>query len=155
LIKVFKVSGAEPKPCVTTSAIQRQNGQNLDAEPGGRRYEHSPSYGRPEVIVAEEAIYVGRSEIHEKYHWSNTMMRRYLGAPDLVEERRSNVYGRYSVHLFLRTRIQNAQAAPGFRPRRARSHKAQIALLIPPGRRLGAHRWRDLALARWDAGEYR
>jgi hypothetical protein len=101
--------------------------------------EHSPSYGRPEVIVAEEAIYVGRCEIHEKYHWSKTMMRRYLGAPDLVD----------------RARILNAQAAPGFRPRRARSHKAQIALLIPPGRRLGAHRWRDLALARWDVGEYR
>jgi hypothetical protein len=113
-----------------------------------------PSMSSPEVIVAEEAIYVGRSEIHEKYQWSDTMMRRYLGAPDLVEERRSNVYRRYTVHLFLRTRILNAQAAPGFRPRRARSHKAQIALLIPPGRRLGAHKWRDRALARWDAGEY-
>jgi hypothetical protein len=75
--------------------------------------EHSPSYGLPEVIIAEEPIYVGRSEILEKYHWSKTMMRRYLGAPDLVEERRSNVYGTYTVHLFLRARILNAPSTPG------------------------------------------
>jgi hypothetical protein len=114
-----------------------------------------PAKSGPEVIVTEEAIYVSRSEIHEKYQWSDSMMRRYLGAPDLVEERRSNVYGRYTLHLFLRARILNAQPAPEFRPRRAGAHKAQLALMIPPGRRLGAHRWRDLALARWDAGEYR
>jgi hypothetical protein len=154
LITSLKFSSAEPKHCVTLSAIQWEHGWNLDAEPGGDAMSTVTVIGVREVIVAEEDIYVSRSELHNKYQWSDTMIRRYLGPPDLVEER-SSVYGRYTIHLFLRTRILSAQAAPWFRPRRAQSYRAQIALLLPPGRRLGAHRWRDLALARWDAGEDR
>jgi hypothetical protein len=104
-----------------------------------------------EAASSAETTYVTRAEIRDGYNWSDWMTKRYLGEPDRIEERRSWPQGRYSVHLYLRTRVLAAQAA---HPRRAEREEVRIPLLdaVREASR-SAYRWRDRAAARWDAGE--
>jgi hypothetical protein len=105
-------------------------------------------------VFVEQTQYCTRAEIHDQYDWTDSMIRRYLGEPDLVEQRRSPVHGHYTVHRWLRKRILNAQSAPRFRARRPEPEPAEVPLLdaVREASR-SAHRWRDRASARWEAGE--
>jgi hypothetical protein len=104
--------------------------------------------------LVEESKYVTRDEIGAQYKWSDSMARRYLGKPDRVEERYSSTHGRYTIHLFLRARVLSAQTAPGFRPRRPEPEPIEVPLLdaVREASRC-AHRWRDRANDRWNAGK--
>jgi hypothetical protein len=94
-----------------------------------------------------------RAEIREEYDWTDSMIRRYLGEPDRIDERYSVTYGRYTAHLFLRERVLSAQAAPGFRGRRPEPEPSDIEPPLLEAVReasRSAHRWRDRAADRWD-----
>jgi len=102
--------------------------------------------------------YCTRAEIRDEYLWSDSMIKRYLGEPDLTEERHSSTHGRYTVHLFLRARVLNAMAAPGFRPRRREPEPSDIQPPLLEAVReasRSAHRWRDRANDRYANGNYK
>jgi hypothetical protein len=59
------------------------------------------------------------------------MIQRYLGEPDIIEDRRGR-YGPYKIHLFLRARVVSAEATLGFVPRRrVQHHPARIKTSVP------------------------
>jgi hypothetical protein len=76
------------------------------------------------------SAFLGPAAIRTEYRWSDSMIQRYLGEPDAIEERRGQ-YCPYKIHLFLRARVVSAEATPGFVPRRVRHHPARIKTSAP------------------------
>lgn len=46
--------------------------------------------------------------------WTRGLILKYLGAPDCVEHKRNLAWGKYEVHLYAISRVEEAEARPDF-----------------------------------------